>query len=507
LANGDIEVVYNLRVADRHTYFVGAHGGNVAVLVHNTSISGVFSGISDKFTSLTGGAMQAAGRAYDATANAVGTAYDATKNFVNNTADEISQVGSAALQGVKNGVAMVKWNNAKEDATKFGTAEMLLDQVDSASRIPNGTSSLPYPELPPAKGVPQQLLDPARLAASSQRLEAQGRMANAARDIRPLESPDGKVTLGTWYGEHIAQAVAIVGDIITHPNQSPSTRMAGKMAEGLLQNGLQTWENTADSNLSDWQRGIIVAGEAGAKMTGVDEFETVKSGRNEPGHELTLLAKVAYGIESGVKLVQAALGIKGAIEFAIPGPKGGALPYGRGPKSIPPAEESPRLTPEGGARPEPLPPEKLPNEPNSPKIDPVQEKPVLPPEELPPPAPDVGPAARTARLTTRAEEVHSVLDPIARNERTTAVLETTGGDIIGGGVRDLTPAQRALLGEGEIAARLPGEHAEITVLQEAARRGLTPRAISTTRDFCPDCRRALEEAGARITGPRTAVWD
>jgi hypothetical protein len=117
------------------------------------------------------------------------------------------------------------------------------------------------------------------------------------------------------------------------------------------------------------------------------------------------------------------------------------------------------------------------------------------------------PAARTARLTTRAEEVHSVLHPIARRQRTTAVLETSGGDIIGGGGIDLTPAQRAALRPGEIAARLPGEHAEITALQEAARRGLRPRAISTTRDFCPDCRRALEEAGARITGPRTAVWD
>jgi RHS repeat-associated protein len=119
----------------------------------------------------------------------------------------------------------------------------------------------------------------------------------------------------------------------------------------------------------------------------------------------------------------------------------------------------------------------------------------------------VAPTARTERLTTRAEEVHSVLDSIARKQRTTAVLETSGGDIIGGGARDLTPAQRATLRPGEIEARLPGEHAEITALQEAARRGLRPRAIVTTRDFCPDCRRVLEEAGARITGPRTAVWD
>jgi RHS repeat-associated protein len=117
------------------------------------------------------------------------------------------------------------------------------------------------------------------------------------------------------------------------------------------------------------------------------------------------------------------------------------------------------------------------------------------------------PAARTARLTTRADEIQSVLKhPAELNGRTAAVLETTGGDIVGGGVRDLSPAQRAALKPGEIAAKLPHEHAEITVLQEAAKRGLKPKAIGTSRDFCPDCIKALEEAGATITGPRTAIW-
>jgi hypothetical protein len=111
-----------------------------------------------------------------------------------------------------------------------------------------------------------------------------------------------------------------------------------------------------------------------------------------------------------------------------------------------------------------------------------------------------------AALTHRAEEIHSVLDPIAAKQRTTAVLETSGGNIIGGGVRDLNPAQRALMKPGEILSKLPGEHAEITAVQEAAARGLKPKAIATTRDFCPECRKALEMAGATITGPRTAVW-
>ena len=42
-----------------------------------------------------------------------------------------------------------------------------------------------------------------------------------------------------------------------------------------------------------------------------------------------------------------------------------------------------------------------------------------------------------------ADEVQSVLKhPAELNGRTAAVLETSGGDIVGGGVRDLSPAQR-----------------------------------------------------------------
>jgi hypothetical protein len=123
------------------------------------------------------------------------------------------------------------------------------------------------------------------------------------------------------------------------------------------------------------------------------------------------------------------------------------------------------------------------------------------------PGDSFAPKSATARLTARADEVQSVLKhPAELNGRTAAVLETSGGDIVGGGVRDLSPAQRAALKPGEIASKLPHEHAEITVLQEAAARGLKPKAIGTSRDFCPDCIKALEEAGATITGPRTAVW-
>lgn len=117
----------------------------------------------------------------------------------------------------------------------------------------------------------------------------------------------------------------------------------------------------------------------------------------------------------------------------------------------------------------------------------------------------------TKGLGTRADELHAVLDPIAAKNRTTAVLRTEGEggrsiDVLGCGKRDLSPAQRAIARDDEIVARLLGEHAEITALREAMSRGLRPRAIATTRDFCPACRRAFEASGARITDPRTAVW-
>jgi RHS repeat-associated protein len=120
-------------------------------------------------------------------------------------------------------------------------------------------------------------------------------------------------------------------------------------------------------------------------------------------------------------------------------------------------------------------------------------------------------AKATAGLESRAKEVHGVLleqDPsgIAHRQRTTAVLRTDKGDIISGGKRDLSPAQRKALKPGEIPSKLVGEDAEITALTEAKRRGAKLRAIATTRDFCPACRKALEESGAIISGPRTAYW-
>lgn len=56
-------------------------------------------------------------------------------------------------------------------------------------------------------------------------------------------------------------------------------------------------------------------------------------------------------------------------------------------------------------------------------------------------------------LATRATAIHSVLDPIARNPRSTAVLSTNQGvNVLAAGGRDLSPVQRALARVVDIVA-------------------------------------------------------
>jgi RHS repeat-associated protein len=112
----------------------------------------------------------------------------------------------------------------------------------------------------------------------------------------------------------------------------------------------------------------------------------------------------------------------------------------------------------------------------------------------------------TAELEQRAQQIHSALDPIAQSRRTTAVLQTDAGRIVASGVRDLTPAQRALLGSGEIAARLPGAHAEVTALQTARQIGAIPEAMAVTRTICPQCAAMIEASGGTLTSPTTVIW-
>jgi len=121
-------------------------------------------------------------------------------------------------------------------------------------------------------------------------------------------------------------------------------------------------------------------------------------------------------------------------------------------------------------------------------------------------APPESAAGGTEALATRAGEVHGAMHPIAQRMRTTAVLETSGGRVVAGGGPDLTPAQRALLGPGEAAARLPGAHAEVTALTQAQQAGVTPQAMAVTRTICPQCAAVIEASGGTVTSPTTAMW-
>ncbi|PKQ18861.1 MAG: hypothetical protein CVT66_11855 [Actinobacteria bacterium HGW-Actinobacteria-6] len=107
----------------------------------------------------------------------------------------------------------------------------------------------------------------------------------------------------------------------------------------------------------------------------------------------------------------------------------------------------------------------------------------------------------------RVEAVHGALDPIAAGRRTTAALDTVEGTrVLAAGGRDLSPAQRALMVPGEVGAKLPGAHAEVTALQHAAQNGLTPAEMAVSRTICPTCRAAIEQSGGQLTSPTTAIW-
>ncbi|MFT4703648.1 MAG: tRNA(Arg) A34 adenosine deaminase TadA [Bradymonadia bacterium] len=115
-------------------------------------------------------------------------------------------------------------------------------------------------------------------------------------------------------------------------------------------------------------------------------------------------------------------------------------------------------------------------------------------------------SAELTELTERAHQIHIALDPIARDMRTTTVLSTDAGRVVAAGGRDLNPAQRAVLEAGEVAARLPGAHAEVTAITHAQQAGVAPRFIAVTRAICPNCAAAIEASGGTLTSPTTAVW-
>ncbi len=123
------------------------------------------------------------------------------------------------------------------------------------------------------------------------------------------------------------------------------------------------------------------------------------------------------------------------------------------------------------------------------------------------PNPVSAPVSASAQVASKAQAIHDVLNPIAQNRRTTAVLRTATCDIAAGGGRDLTPAQRAVARSVEaVPSALPNAHAEVTAITHAQENGLIPKMIEVTRDICPACAAFIESSGGTITGPRSAKW-
>jgi RHS repeat-associated protein len=123
---------------------------------------------------------------------------------------------------------------------------------------------------------------------------------------------------------------------------------------------------------------------------------------------------------------------------------------------------------------------------------------------------------RLARLAKEADDlqatassIHSVLDSIAQEMRTTAALSTEEGtEIVGSsGLTNLEPGQAELAQALNIVvAEATGEHAEITVLNEAFQAGELPQALGVSRIICPDCQAVIEAIGGVLTSRTTVIW-
>jgi RHS repeat-associated protein len=96
------------------------------------------------------------------------------------------------------------------------------------------------------------------------------------------------------------------------------------------------------------------------------------------------------------------------------------------------------------------------------------------------------------------------------DQQTLAILRTNGPDIVGAGVRDLSPAARALITNSDVV-KLYGAHGERTVMVagEMYMRlwpHLFPRIIVATNNFCPTCLQLILSSGAVVLNPRAAYW-
>ena len=115
--------------------------------------------------------------------------------------------------------------------------------------------------------------------------------------------------------------------------------------------------------------------------------------------------------------------------------------------------------------------------------------------------------ADSANLATRASEIHSALDPIAQEMRTTAVATVTNPDgtvstLAASSRNTLAPAQRAVLQEGETAVSGAG-HAEETILNSTQQNGQTVNSMGVSRTPCPSCQQKLGQAGVDVSVKKT----
>ena len=115
----------------------------------------------------------------------------------------------------------------------------------------------------------------------------------------------------------------------------------------------------------------------------------------------------------------------------------------------------------------------------------------------------------TVDLGQRANEIHSTLSPITQTKTTTAVASATtaeGKDVIlvASSEKNLRPAQRAALKDGEIAVSGPG-HAEQTIINHAEKNGMTVKEVAASRPICSSCAAAINNAGAQPASVLKAI--
>jgi len=106
----------------------------------------------------------------------------------------------------------------------------------------------------------------------------------------------------------------------------------------------------------------------------------------------------------------------------------------------------------------------------------------------------LGDLAEAGIALARVSELASALGK-TKDFVTLAVTETEEGiKVISSSENALRPAVRALLKEGEVAAKGTG-HAEVTGVNAARQMGLTPTGVAASRAICPSCADFLRNAG------------